>query len=118
MIEVWTTHARNLQHDIESQYPPVRGRVKGPAYRNYSIAPNTTDSFSEVFYASELAQVTLLTNQANVELTITLDKQSLCKLESSQEAMHCSWTPLYTAPHNLVITNNSNEHANYIVVSN
>lgn len=118
MIEEWTTRALAIQADIGEQYPPLRGRVKGPAYRKHLLAANTSERFNEVYYASELAQITMLTEQAGLELTISLNNKSVCKLESSKNIKHCSWMPLYTAPHELIISNNNALPTSYIIVSN
>lgn len=118
MIEEWTSRAVALKANIGEQYPPLRGRVKGPAYRKHLLAANTSERFNEVYYASELAQITLQTEQAGLELTITLNSKSVCKLESSEDIKHCSWMPLYTAPHELVISNNGALPSSYLIVSN
>jgi hypothetical protein len=49
LADEWAAKAAVISPDIANQHPPFRGRVKGPAYRKYSLAPNTSERFDEVF---------------------------------------------------------------------
>jgi len=94
--------------------------VKGPAYREHKLPAGKTDIIREVFYAAEPAQLSVKTRQGAVTLRVKADDAEIleCHMEANSQARSCSWTPLYTTPHEIMLTNTSDSDVFYVLVSN
>jgi len=116
----WNNLAIEMDANITEKHPPFRGRVKGPAYREYELAAGQTDIIREVFYAAETAQLSVNTRQGTVTLEVKAngEEKSVCHIKADSKAASCSWTPIYTTPHEIALTNISGEDVFYVLVSN
>ena len=118
--EHWYSLAVSMDASIAEKYPSFRGRVKGPAYREHKLPAGKTDIIREVFYAAEPAQLSVKTRQGAVTLRVKADDAEIleCHMEANSQARSCSWTPLYTTPHEIMLTNTSDSDVFYVLVSN
>ena len=116
----WYNLAVSMDSNIAEKHPPFRGRVKGPAYREHKLAAGETDIISEVFYAAEPAQLSVKTRQGTVTLHVKINdvETPVCYMEANSQASSCAWTPLYTTPYKITLTNASDSDVFYVLVSN
>lgn len=118
MANEWRQVAHNSGLPITQTFVPVRGRAKGPAYRRFYLETTQIDELSEVYHGAEKAQVTLASSSSAFELIVHVGEKTVCKMLVEQTPKTCSWTPLYTAPHTLKVTNKGEQAAHYLLVSN
>jgi len=116
----WYNLAVSIDARIAEKHPPFRGRVKGPAYREHKLTAGNTDVINEVFYAAEPAQLSVKTRQGTVTLRVKIGdgETPVCHMEANSEASSCAWTPLYTTPYEIMLTNTSDSDVFYVLVSN
>jgi len=119
---------RNTGQDSKKNFT-VRGRVKGPAYREKILAPGSEEVLQEIYYASERAELTLkvLSSGNTVSdgaLTLRVAEQTgntpenVCTLNAKQAAASCQWLPLWTAKYNITIVNHGDSPVSYLLVTN
>lgn len=116
----WYNLAVSIDASIAEKYPPFRGRVKGPAYREHKLAAGQIDIISEVFYAAEPAQLSVRTRQGAVTMHVKINDEEtpVCHIEANSQANSCAWTPLYTTPYEIMLTNTSDSDVLFVLVSN
>ena len=115
----WYNLAVSMDSNITEKYPPFRGRVKGPAYREHKLVAGETDIINEVFYAAEPAQLSVNTRHGSVTMQVKDNEETpVCHLEANDQATSCAWIPLYTTPYKIMLTNTSASDVFYVLVSN
>ena len=131
LAQDWINTANELQGDKKN--PVYRGRVRGPAYREKTLAPGAKEVLQEIYYASERAEITLKIlgdgNQlptANLALQVAeqtdTSQEDVCTLNTqknkTQTASSCQWLPLWTAKYNITIVNHGDSPVSYLLVTN
>ena len=116
----WYSLAVSLDAQITEKYPPFRGRVKGPAYREHKLGAGQSDTIHEVYYAAEAAILSVKTRQGLVRLEVEAKgkEKSVCQIMADNNAASCNWTPIYTTPYEITLTNMSGEDISYVLMSN
>lgn len=117
----WTVLAEALRTD-ESTPPPLRGRIKGPAYRKNILDSEREETIEDIYYAAEQAELTL-ESMNGAPLTWSVYEtdnlqEPICQSESPSNTHSCRFTPLWTAKYNIRIMNNSDQTAPYLFITN
>ena len=106
--------------------PPIRGRVKGPAYRQDNLMPGARETFFEVYYATETAELTLKVSEG-ADLVLKIYEQAkdsakpadlVCYIKAGAKPVTCKWTPLWTAKYAIEILNHGSAQTSYLLVTN
>lgn len=120
LASVWQGKALTLKPSLSENATPYRGRVKGPAYREHTIEPGETDIIREVFFAAEPAVISLdpRAAQASLKVMEIESKNPVCDTRQSSAKRSCEWLPVYTAPYNIAVKNESSAALTYLLISN
>ena len=116
----WRKTALKVNPKLAQIHPPLRGRVKGPAYREYTLEPGETDIIREVYYAAEDATLSIDPHNGSLVLNVleVNEAEPVCNLKADADRVSCAWMPLFTAPYRISIRNTSAAKVSYILVSN
>lgn len=116
----WYKLAVAMDASIAEKYPPFRGRVKGPAYREHKVTAGQIDVINEVFYAAEPAQLSIMTQQGSVTLSVKVKDADtpVCHIKVDTNMKSCAWTPIYTTPYEITLTNTSTTDVQYVLATN
>lgn len=105
--------------DLGAQQSPQRGRTAGPAYRNGDIPPGGQAAFREIFRSGQTAVIALAPRNAErMKLAVTTSNgQSVCEVEG-QQRIECRWTPIWTEPVTIEVSNLTTGRAEYFLITN
>jgi hypothetical protein len=117
----WTVMAETMQTD-ETAPIPFRGRVNGPAYRKQNLVPAESDTIEDIYYAAELAELTLET-LSGAPLSWSVyevgnEQDQMCQSVGETSTQSCRFTPLWTAKYKIRIINDSRQAASYLFITN
>ncbi|WP_371395319.1 hypothetical protein [Fretibacter rubidus] len=126
MTRIWTVKAERFQRSSADVSPPFRGRVKGAAYRQDSVAAGATLTLDEIYFAAERAELTLKPlgqNDAGLTLEMVVtdpagDDTALCQKVVKSQTESCAFTPLFTGKYRIDIINNSAHEAGFLFITN
>lgn len=110
-IPAWRSRA------VMPQTPPFRGRVLGPAYKAGMLDPGKSVRLPQLFDGGRAARVAVATpGKAGLDFTV-LDGEAkpVCPPGNARNRQ-CTWTPLYSARFEIVVTNPSSNAAGYYLV--
>ena len=100
-----------------AEVPPMRGRILGPAYRRGRLSAGATFAMDQLFDGGKQAHVAVATPiAAPVSMSITDGAgKSICEGKPGNRGQ-CSWTPLFSGRHQIVLSNRSTTDATYYLV--
>lgn len=99
------------------QSPPFRGRVLGPAYKAGMLDPGKSVRLPQLFDGGRAARVAVATpGKAGLDFTV-LDGEAkpVCPPGNARNRQ-CTWTPLYSARFEIVLSNPSSNATGYYLV--
>jgi len=120
-VSLWQSRAVDLDPALKNDIAVFRGRVKGPAYREFELLPGQSDVISEVFYAAELASISIKPNANAISLMVQEQDEDLdpvCDYGKVNTVALCEWTPMWTAPYDIRVTNHGVKPVSYLLISN
>jgi hypothetical protein len=100
--------------------PPVRGRPLGPAYRRARIGPGGEATLEQLFLAGQRAEIALMPSRPSplvLEVSDS-DGRTICRRRAEDPPAQCSWLPVFTTRHSIVIKNEGRASADYFLVVN
>lgn len=99
--------------------PPMRGRVKGPAYRTGWLEPGQSVTVEQIFLAGEGASIGLSVRGApHLDVSVQEpDGASVCQKKATRTGS-CQWMPLYTRHYRIRLSNSHDAKARYWLVTN
>lgn len=99
--------------------PPMRGRVKGPAYRTGWLEPGQSVTVEQLFLAGEGASIGLSVRGApHLDVSVQEpDGASVCQKKAARTGS-CQWLPLYTRHYRIRLSNSHDAKARYWLVTN
>lgn len=100
--------------------PPVRGRPLGPAYRRARIGPGGEATLEQLFLAGQRAEIALMPSRPSplvLEVSDS-DGRTICRRRAEDPPAQCSWLPVFTTRHSIVIKNEGRSPADYFLVVN
>ncbi|GHA84778.1 hypothetical protein GCM10009069_04870 [Algimonas arctica] len=117
----WTVMAETMQTDDTAPIP-FRGRINGPAYRKQNLIPAGSDTIEDIYYAAELAELTLET-LSGTPLSWSVyeagsEQDKICHSVEETNTQSCRFTPLWTAKYKIRILNDSSQAASYLFITN
>jgi hypothetical protein len=118
LVAMWRTDAARLGESAEQI--PYRGRTLGPAYRQYQIASGANLSTRQSFNAGQKAEISLVSiSGARIELKVRDEDGSVvCALAITSRNGACVWTPGWTAPYAIDVTNPTGQAAPIYLITN
>lgn len=97
----------------------VRGRMAGPAYREDLLGGGEELTLREVFHAGRTAVIVLRPrDDGQFRLTATNGDTVVCTVEANAVPAECRWTPIWTEPVDVRVTNLGPREASYFLVTN
>lgn len=115
----WTREALTMDPSVEQ--PPLRGRVRGPSYREERLAPGATLDLSTVFYAAEAAKITLDPSGAGPlawSVGLAEGDAPVCAGRISGAAEACVFVPVFTESYRIRIENTSDAPVTTLLITN
>lgn len=110
-VAVWRTKA-----DMP-QTPPYRGRVLGPAYKAGMLDPGKSVRLPQLFDGGRAARVAVATpGNAGLDFTVLDGEAKAVCPPGKARNRQCTWTPLYSARFEIVLSNPSSNAAGYYLV--
>ena len=99
--------------------PVWRGRMGGPGYRRFELAPGARFQTRQVFSAGQVARVSLAAlGQGPFRLAVAGgDAARLCERSGSAGQVACTWTPAFSEPHEIVVENPQGRPARFYLVT-
>lgn len=98
---------------------PDRGRTAGPAYRDDRLGAGEELTLREVFHSGRTAVIVLRPREGGIfRLQATNGTETICEMEARDAPAECRWTPIWTEPVDVRVTNLTGRDASYFLVTN
>jgi hypothetical protein len=109
----------NLTALINSVPVESRGSLRGPGSFNGGVAPGNVSTYNFNFVGGEPARVVLTSNNGvPLQLEVYNDKGAYIGGGTSRGSNEVDWTPQYTRPFTVYVTNRGARYANFNVFKN
>ena len=100
--------------------PVFRGRTLGPSYRQVSLSAEQSFMTEQSFNAGQKASISLIApSSSKLTLAVTdSNGDEHCKRTLEQNTMSCSWFPTWTDRLHILISNQSKQSSQFVLLTN